>query len=133
MEIKLVLDGKKLIRLPDTIISGEKVVVAFESAVYGLGKLGVTVSNGKKVKTYVLEDDFTLDITEFCDRACRVDIKAELIVQYKTVKEWVIEPIVVRELDKGFEVIPEIQEMRNRLVRMEKILIEFNNKLKEFM
>lgn len=133
MELKIVLDSRKLVKIPETLVAGQKVVVAFESSIYALGLLAVVVTNGVKTKPFVLEGDNTLDITEFCENGGRVDIKAELIVNGHTVKEWRLEPLVIREIDTIFEPISQIDDFADRLSRMENIIVEFNKKINESM
>jgi hypothetical protein len=131
MEAKIVLDTRKYARLPETLIAGQNVVIALESSIYDLGLLGVTISNGAVRDTLVLEGDNKIDISPYLDHACRVDIMVELIIEGHTVKKWVLEPIVVREVDQDFEVIPQIVDYERRLARMEDIIIEFNQKLND--
>jgi hypothetical protein len=131
MEAKIVLDTRKYARLPETLIAGQNVVIALESSIYDLGLLGVAITNGHRTDTFVLEGDNKLDISPYLDRACKVEIMVELIIKGHTVKKWVLEPIVVREVDQEFEVIPLIVDFERRLERMEDIIIEFNKKLND--
>ena len=131
MEAKIVLDSRKFARLPETLIAGQNVVIALESSIYELGLLGVAITNGSRSDTLVLEGDNKLDISPYLDHACRIDIMVELIIKGHTVKKWVLEPIVVREVDQDFEVIPQIVDYERRLARMEDIIIEFNKKLND--
>jgi hypothetical protein len=131
MEANIVLDSRKHVRLPETLIAGQNVIIALESSIYELGLLAVTINNGHKCDTIVLEGDNKLDISPYLDRACKVKIMAELIIKGHTVKKWVLEPIVVREVDQEFESIPLIVDFERRLERMENIVLEFNKKLNE--
>lgn len=131
MEAKIVLDSRKFARLPETLIAGQNVVIALESSIYELGLLGVTISNGAVRDTLVLEGDNKIDLSPYLDRACKIDIKVELIVKGHTVKKWVLEPIVVREIDQEVELIPQIVDYERRLSRMEAIIIEFNKRLND--
>jgi hypothetical protein len=131
MEAKIVLDTRKYARLPETLIAGQNVVIALESSIYDLGLLGVTISNGAVRDTLVLEGDNKIDLSPYLTHACKVEIMVELIIKGHTVKKWVLEPIVVREVDQEFEVIPLIVDFERRLNRMEDIIIEFNKKLND--
>ena len=131
MEAKIVLDTRKYARLPETLIAGQNVVIALESSIYELGLLGVAISNGSRCDTLVLEGDNTIDLSPYLDHACKIEIKVELIIKGHTVKQWQLEPIVVREVDTDFEIIPQIVDYERRLKRMEDIIIEFNQKLND--
>jgi hypothetical protein len=131
MDIKLKLDTKKYVSLPEILVAGQKAVIAFESKEYEFGILCVIVDNGVMSETFVLENDYTIDITKFIDRGCKLDIAIEHIIKGRTVKRWRIEPIVVREIDPDIEPIPQIVDFERRLARMENIIIEFNQKLND--
>lgn len=132
MEIKLLLEPKKLIRINDAVIAGERCVIAFDSKIYELGKLGVTlITKGREKHTFLLEGTNILDITDFCKQAGRIDIVVELIMRGRTIKSWECEPIIVRELNGEFELIPEIVAMRRELALMKQVLKEFNQKINE--
>lgn len=133
MEFKLALDARKFVRIPDVLIAGEKNVIVLESNLYKLGTLGVVIKNEHKEVSYVLENKQLIDITEFCQNACKIEIKVELIMSGRTVKIWYLEPLVVREIDKSFELIPELIDMRNEIATMRKVIAQFNARIKETM
>ena len=133
MEFKLALNEKKFVRIPDVLIAGEKNVIVLESNLYKLGTLGVVIKNEHKEDSYVLENRQLIDITEFCKKACKIEIKVELIMSGRTVKIWYLEPLIVREIDKGFELIPELVAMRNDIATMKKGISQLNTRIKETM
>ena len=133
MEFKLALDARKFVRIPDVLIAGEKNVIVLESNLYKLGTLGVVIKNEHKEVSYVLENEQLIDITKFCQNACKIEIKVELIMSGRTVKIWYLEPLIVREIDKGFELIPELIDMRNEIATMRKVIAQLNTRIKETM
>lgn len=133
MEFKLALDVKKFVRIPDVLIAGEKNVIVLESNLYKLGTLAIVIKNEHKEDSYVLENKQQIDITEFCKKACKIEIKVELIMSGRTVKIWYLEPLIVREIDKGFELIPELVAMRNDIATMKKVIAQLNTRIKETM
>ncbi len=130
METKLVLGENRLVRMPETLIAEEKGkrIIALESSVYDLGKVTVTIKNGFKQKKLVVTNQ-KVDITEFCDRACKIEIKVDLIMLGKETKTWYLEPIVVREINGDFELIPELVDVRERLGKAEADLAHIKNYL----
>lgn len=130
MELKLVLGENRLVRIPEAIIAEEKenVLIKLESSIYDLGKVAVTIKNGFKQKSKIVKTGY-IDITEFCERACKIDIKVDLIAQGYNIKSWYLEPILVREIDKKFELIPEIHAMEERL----EILSKDMDKVKKYL
>ena len=55
--------------------------------------------------------------------------KVDLIAQGYDIKSWYLEPILVREIDKKFELIPEIHAMEERL----EILSKDMDKVKKYL
>ena len=131
METKIVLDARRFVRIPDTLVAGQTMILSFESSIYELGMLGVSITNGVKKGTLVLEGDNKVDITEYLDRAGKVDITVELIAKGVVVKKWQLDSIVVREVEQDLEIVPMVVDFEKRLARMEDIIIEFNQKLND--
>jgi hypothetical protein len=130
MEIKLALEMDRIVRIPGVTVAGEKNVITFESSSYSLHKLEVVVSNGEKQKTYTVKNK-AIDITDLCHKACVIEFAISLIVKGKTVKTWDVEPLVVREVDGTFKLLPEIIALRENMARLEKVVIELNNKIND--
>jgi hypothetical protein len=134
MEYKVSLGDNRFVSIHDCLIANEKNILVFDSNMYGIGKkLCVTVAkNGHEEKPILLQDNF-FDISPYCKRACRIDIKVELIINGQTAKTWVLEPIVVRELDGKIEAIPEFIEMRREIAMLRQCIRELNTKIYETM
>ena len=132
MEYKIYLDANRLARLPETIIiekeHKKETILLFASSTYDLGRLGVTITNGYNARSILL-DEPKLDISEFCEKACVIDINIQLITRGKTIKTWELEPITVRELDGRIEAIPEIALIREE---MEKRLSAIEDKINQY-
>ena len=132
MELKLILKNNRLVRIPEAIIVGEhkKVVIKVESDIYNLGTITACIRNGHKEGSQIIKNK-CIDITEFCDRACKIEIKIDLIAHGYAIKSWWLEPLLVRELDTKFELIPEIKAMEQDLVELSKELEKIKNYLFE--
>ena len=130
MEIKLSLEKDRIVRIQGVTIAGEKNVITFESGDYSLDKLEVIASNGEKQKTYTVTNK-AIDITDLCHKACVIEFAIALIVKGKAVKTWDVEPLVVREVDGIFKMLPEITALREDVTLLKKIVIELNNKIND--
>lgn len=128
MIINLNLDGRNYITHNEIItVPEEEVKLSFASSVYVLGTLVATVSNGEERLQFKLtKQDKEIDITDFCKKAGQVEITVCLTVRGKVARRWQIEPLCVREIDGSFEVIPEIEELKERLERAEKAIAEMS-------
>ena len=130
MEIRLALERDRIVRIPGVTIAGEKNVITFESSAYNLDKLEVIASNGEKQKTYTVKNK-AIDITELCQKACTIDFAVALIGHGKVVMTWDVEPLVVREVDGTFKLLPEITALREEMALLKRIVIELNNKIND--
>lgn len=130
MEIKLALERDRIVRIQGVTIAGEKNVITFESSAYSLDKLEVIASNGEKQKTYTVKNK-AIDITDLCDKACVIEFAIALIVKGKAVKTWEVEPLVVREVDGTFKMLPEITALREDMALLKRIVIELNRKIND--
>lgn len=130
MKIKLALERNKIVRIQGVTIAGEKNVITFESSAYNLDKLEVTVSNGEKQKRYTVKNK-AIDITDLCQKACVIEFTVALIGNGKVVKTWDVEPLVVREVDGTFNLLPEITALREDMALLKRIVIELNNKIND--
>lgn len=128
MEIKL--EKSRFVKIPEMFFEGDKLELKFKSSLYTLSKLYAVATNGSTTKRGELKDN-TLDISDLCRKACVVDINVYLISRSKTVKEWRLEPLVVRGLNDVFKPIPETVHMREELTTMKKALKEMNTKIND--
>lgn len=128
MIINLNLDGRNYITHNEIItVPEEEVKLVFASSVYVLGTLVATVSDGaERLQFKLTKQDKEINITDFCKKAGRVEITVSLTVRGKIAKKWQIEPLCVREIDGTFEVIPEIEALKERLARAEKAIAEMS-------
>jgi hypothetical protein len=101
----------------------EKVEIAFSSPIYPLDSLIITARKGAEIKQYRLTDG-AVDITELCKSAGLIEMTAILEARGHAAKVWQIEPLVIKELDGGFAVIPELVAMRQDIETIKKALVE---------
>lgn len=120
MDLHIELFWNKTARIREfpEVMLPETINVVFSSPAYNLSELVVNIQNGikneqKKVKGCVL------DISEFCFAGV-IKMEVHLIANGKAVKKWVISPIILNEIDKGFEVFDEIEDIKHRLEDLER-------------
>ena len=111
----------KIITLPD-----ERVAFLFKSACYAIGELLITVKVNNKEKQYKLQSEGGVDITDLITQACEVNMTAQFIINGNVAKTWQIEPLCVREIGGGFEAIPEIEHLKQRISVLEKAVTELS-------
>lgn len=132
MERRVTLGAHKFVRIDEVILAGEKTVLAFESGEYSLGELQATITDGTFAKRHALQDA-RFDITEYCKKACVLEVKVDLILKGTVAKTWLLEPFVVRENGGEYVLIPEIALLRKEIRRMKKIIKELNSKINDTM
>ena len=132
MKHKVILGENKFVGMQERFYAKEKTVIVFESGEYDLGLLYATITDGTVSERHVLRGA-KLDITEYCKKAGVLEISVDLVVKGTVAKQWLLEPIVVRETGGGFELIPEIALLRNEIRTMKKIIKELNSKIHETM
>ena len=130
MEIRLALEKDRIVRIQGVTIAGESNVITFESNAYRLDKLEVIASNGDKQKTYTVTNK-AIDITDLCGKACVIEFAIALIAKGRAIKTWDVEPLVVREVDGTFNLLPEIAAIREDVALLKSIAIELNNKIND--
>jgi hypothetical protein len=132
MEYKVTLGADRFVGINERFMAGEKTILAFESSEYALGELHVTITDGAFAKRHVVRDK-KFDISEYCKKACVLEIKVDLVMGGAVVKTWLLEPFVVRENGGGYELIPEIALLRKEVRTMKKIIKELNTKINDTM
>lgn len=132
MEYKVLLGENKFVRMPPTIKAGEQAVLDFDLGDYALGMLQATIHSGTVTRVREL-DSTQLDITEFCQKACVIEIRLDLSYRGVIAKTWEFEPLVVSEHNDSYEVIPEIALMRQEINLMKQVIKEFNTKINDTM
>lgn len=124
MKIKVTLGAASFAAHNEIItVPEEKVEIAFSSPIYPLDSLIITTRKGAEIKQYRLNEG-AVDITELCNSAGLVEMTAILEARGNAAKVWQIEPLVVKELDGGFAVIPELVAMRQEIETIKKALVE---------
>lgn len=132
MEHKVSLGANKFVSIHDGFMAGEKTVLAFASSEYALDELHVTITDGTFAKKYIVKDK-KFDLTEYCKKACVLEIGVDLVLRGTVAKTWRLEPFVVREDFGGYELIPEIALLRKEIQTMKQVIIELNNKIYDTM
>lgn len=131
MVINLSLQSSKFIRHNDIIvIPEEKVELEFITSCYSIGEILVSVRNGSAEKQFKLRDK-PIDITDLCTVPGQVDITAQLLVRDNVAKVWQIEPLCVKEISGGYEVIPEIENLKAQLATANQAIAELAKLVKE--
>lgn len=132
MEQKVTLGENDFVYIDEVILAGEKTVLAFESSEYSLGELQATITDGTFAKRHALQDA-RFDITEYCKKACVLEVKVGLLLKGTVAKTWTLEPLVVRENGGEYVLIPEIALLRREIRTMKKTIKELNSKIKDTM
>ena len=132
MEFKVSLGANEFVGIKERFTAKEKTVLAFESSEYPLDELRVTITDGTFAKRHVVKGA-KFDITEYCKKACVLEIGVDLMLRGTVAKTWKLEPFVVREDFGGYELIPEIALLRNEIRTMKKVIRELNSKITETM
>jgi hypothetical protein len=97
MKVKLTANKNVGLNLKEPFFVPEKLSLKFESE-YKLDKLAIEVKANEVTKNYIITDK-KLDLTEFTQSPCIIEISIALIVKGKAVKSWEIEPILVEEVN----------------------------------
>ena len=118
LEINITLGALNLVRVNESVIVPENVSVSFTSQVYSLGTLVGTAKCGKKTKKFKTTGE-PVDLSELFTQAGKVDIELSMIAHGEPVKNWRIEPILVKEINHELVAIPEITELTERVATLE--------------
>ena len=132
MKIKIMLDTSPLVRMPGVIVAEEKNTLVFESSAYVLDQLAVVVSDGKRETRQTVRNK-AVDISDFTRSAGVLEIKVDLIKRGKVAKTWTFEPLVARELNGAFEIIPETAYLRQEITKLKQVIKEINTKINDIM
>lgn len=132
MERRVTLGANKFVSINDIFRAEEKTVLAFESSEYDLGELHVTITDGSFAKKYIVKDA-KFDITDYCKKACVLEIGVDLVLRGTVAKSWRLEPFVVREDFGGYVMIPEIALLRKEIQTMKQVIKELNTKIYDTM
>ena len=129
----LTLTASTYVRAGEALLLPDKLEIAFESPTYRLGTLLVKVENDEQGKQYKLSDNTPVDITAFAQKAGEVRISVALVIRGETVKKWSVEPIIVREVEQTYELVPEIEQMKRENAEMQAQLAEMRKAFAEIV
>lgn len=132
MKCTVNLGADKFVCINDRFCAEDNIIIAFESSEYPLDEMHVTVTNGEVTRRKTVKDGM-IDISEYCKKAAVIEIGVELVLRGAVAKAWLLEPFVVKELNGGYEMIPEIALLRKELKTMKTIIKELNSKIKDTM
>lgn len=131
MIIKLSLLSGNYIRHNEIIvIPEEKIELEFITSCYSVGNILISVRNGTNEKQFKFADKL-IDITDLCTVPGQVDITAQLLVRDKVAKVWQVEPLCVKRIPGGYEVVPEIIELKSQLETTKRAISELCALIKE--
>ena len=106
------IEGSSTVMLPDDL------TVTFKSPSYRLPELVVNVKNGKKEEQRKVKGQ-PLDLSDFLFAGV-IEMEVYLIAQGKAVKKWVVAPIIINEIERGFELVDEIEDLKARVSDLER-------------
>ena len=98
--------------------------IRFFSNVYVIPTLSIHIKNGnfkRKITTTLGEE---IDISDCFLKAGKVEISVAMIINGESVKEWIVEPIIIKEIEHSFIAIPEIEDLKSRLNIIENAIRE---------
>lgn len=101
----------------------DTVTLDIKSYIYSTEGVILTVIKGdvKRQHRFVGEP---IDITDLCQTAGVINITAQIGYAGESLKVWQVEPLLVKELDGGLVITPEMEEIKKRLFTLEKAVIE---------
>lgn len=129
MDIKITLGALHLVKTDITspIILPEKFNLIIDSGRYVAKELSVAVTCGGAEYKYKTAPGEALDISQGLDRAGKVDISIKYIERGEVLKSWRIEPLYFKEVNHGFEVIPEIEALKSDILLLKNALLELTD------
>ena len=113
MKIKLGLDYSRLAKFPlkELLVPEEEVILEFVSDTYVLGTLAITVRNSEEERKYKTSGT-PIDVTELCRKAGFIEAEIDMTVNCKSVKKWRTDKLLLREIEHGFEAVPELEAIK---------------------
>ena len=91
------------------ILPENELVLAFESDVYRLGEMLLSVRNDTQTKQYKIRSE--QDIKEFLTPST-IECEISMLSKGNIVKTWRVPDIIVKEYKPTFELTPEIADLR---------------------
>lgn len=111
-------------REPFVCGAGDALELSFESA-YTLTQAIVMLENtgsGKK-KTVRTDDPSRFPVPEELLTAGELHMKVGLLVNGEVVKEFTVEPLILKEVDGVIQTVPAVEELREKMKSLEQILL----------
>ena len=133
MKIEIPLLGNPRIRL-DTgtvILPENKISLVFTSNIYKLGTLVGKVISEETTISFKAAADEKIDISEICKKAGTVTIIVSLVAHGEVLKTWNVEPIILKEVDHQIHATPELDELKNKISRLELAIQEIKKLVEE--
>jgi hypothetical protein len=116
--IKLALShGRLSDREPFIVADNETLSLTFESD-YKLSELLISLINGETVKQYKSSGNSFTVPSDLC-KAGTLEIVVKLMKSGEVVKTWNVAPIIVKEINEGFEAYDVIYALEERIIALE--------------
>lgn len=133
MKIEIPLLGNPRIRLDTGIIPlpENNVSIVFTSNIYKLVTLVGKVITEYDTFSFKVTDNESIDISDLCKKAGTVTIIVSLVAHGEVLKTWNIEPIILKEIDHQIYATPEIDELKNKIARLEMAVQEVSKLVSE--
>lgn len=113
------LHHNKVIELPEDTVELVFLPTAFTS-----GTLILSISSPVGEKQYKIVLDTPIDVTEMFTVPGEVKASISMTVRGEVARTWQIEPFCVKEIPNGIEVIPAIEDMKQRVSTIASALTE---------
>ena len=76
------------------------------------------------------ENNFTIDITEMLSMGA-IDLEISAYVRGNLTKDWRVPALIIREAEHNFELIPEIEQIKEMLKLQAKAINDLNTIIKD--
>jgi hypothetical protein len=139
-KISIELGGNRLGKwdFKNPIVAPEQVVMAFTSNIYKMENLTlmVTMKNKTLDKIYqfkaIPENNHTVDVSEAIEMGeIQVEISSYVEKNGERTKTWRVPSIICREVESDFDIIPELEFIREDIRDLNKSISELITQLKE--
>lgn len=133
MLITIPLLGNPRIRLDTGIIPlpENNVSIVFTSNIYKLVTLVGKVISEEETISFKATADEKIDISEICKKAGTLTIIVSLVAHGEVLKTWNVEPIILKEVDHQIHATPELDELKNKISRLEMAVHEVSKLVSE--
>ena len=112
------LSHNEIIELPEDIVE-----LSFHKTAHSFGTLTLTLENGEGEKQYKIGNS-PIDVTEMFTIAGEVKATVTLSVRGKKARDWQIEPFLIRKIEDGFEAVPEVIALKEKVNTLELAVTE---------